>query len=116
MKEWLLAGTVIAHFQISSRISANGIGEVYRATDISSKSSGLELALKLLPASLLEDPQTRQRFIQTFSSIAQMRHPNGPSAVLRLIGARSERGRDSGAAAGDHGFQGRRFSSRWPLS
>ncbi|HKQ80034.1 MAG TPA: protein kinase [Blastocatellia bacterium] len=76
MKEWLPAGTVIAHFQISSRISANGIGEVYQATDISSKSSGLEMALKLLPASLIDDPQTGRRFIQTFSTIAQMRHHN----------------------------------------
>src|SRR5262245_1590918 len=71
MKEWLPAGTVITHFQISSRISATGIGEVYQATDTS---SGREVALKLLPASIIEDQQTRQQFIQTFSSIAQMRH------------------------------------------
>jgi len=73
MKEWLPAGTIIAHFQISSRISANGIGEVYQVTEVS---SGRELALKLLPASLVSDPQTRQRFIQVFSSVAQLRHPN----------------------------------------
>ncbi len=76
MKEWLPAGTIIAHFQISSRISANGIGEVYQATDVSSISSGAELALKLAPASLVGDPQARQRFIQTFSSIARLRHDN----------------------------------------
>ena len=73
MKEWLPAGTVIAHFQVSSRISANGIGEVYQAIDVS---SGLELALKLLPASLIDDPQTRSRFIQTSFSITQMRDHN----------------------------------------
>jgi hypothetical protein len=52
MKEWLPAGTIIARFQISSRLSANGIGEVYLATELS---SGLEVALKLLPASLIGD-------------------------------------------------------------
>ncbi len=76
MKEWLPAGTVIAHFQLSSRISANGIGEVYQATDNSPGSSGRELVLKLLPASLIDDQQTRQRFIQIFTSIALMRHHN----------------------------------------
>ncbi len=73
MKEWLPAGTIIAHFRISSRISANGTGEVYQVTEVS---SGRELALKLLPASLLTDPQTRQRFIEIFSSVAQLRHHN----------------------------------------
>jgi hypothetical protein len=52
MKEWLPAGTVIAHFRISSRISANGAGEVYQATEAP---SGAELALKLLPSVLVED-------------------------------------------------------------
>jgi len=73
MKEWLPAGTTIGRFQISSRISANGIGEVYQATEVS---SGRELALKLLPASLIDDPQTRRRFIQIFSSVAQLSHHN----------------------------------------
>ncbi|MGH9844049.1 MAG: protein kinase domain-containing protein [Blastocatellia bacterium] len=73
MKEWLPAGTIIAHFRISSRISANGTGEVYQATEVS---SGRELALKLLPASLVTDPQARQRFIEVFSSVVQLRHHN----------------------------------------
>ncbi len=73
MKEWLPAGTIIAHFQISSRLSANGIGEVYLAKELS---SGLEVALKLLPASLIGDERIRQRFIQTFSLITQLRHSN----------------------------------------
>jgi len=73
MKEWLPAGTIIAHFQISSRLSANGIGEVYLAKELS---SGLEVALKLLPASLISEERIRQRFAQTFSLVAQLRHPN----------------------------------------
>ncbi len=80
MKEWLPAGTIISGFEISSRIGSLGIGEVYLAKEIS---SGLVIALKLLPASLVADPQTRQRFLQTFSSIAQMRHQN----FCRVYGA-----------------------------
>ena len=76
MKEWLPSGTVIAHYQISARISANGVGEVYQATDISSKASGLEMALKLMPAALINDDETRRRFLQNFKTISQMRHLN----------------------------------------
>jgi Tol biopolymer transport system component len=73
MKEWLPAGTTIARYSISSRISANGIGEVYLANEMS---SGIEVALKLLPASLARDDETRRRFAQVFSSAAQLRHPH----------------------------------------
>ncbi len=73
MKEWLTAGTAIGRYRISSRLSADGVGEVYLANEVS---SGLEVALKLLPAALTSDHQARQRFIQIFSSIAQLRHPN----------------------------------------
>lgn len=73
MKEWLPAGTIIANFRVSSRISANGSGEVYQATETP---SGVELALKLLPSTLVEDLQARQRFIQTFASVARLRHHN----------------------------------------
>jgi serine/threonine protein kinase/Tol biopolymer transport system component len=72
MKERLPAGARIARFQIYARISANGIGEVYQATEIA---SGSELALKLLPAALMNDPNTRERFVQTFASIARLRRP-----------------------------------------
>ncbi len=73
MKEWLPAGTKIAHFRVSSRLGASGIGEVYLAQDIS---SGHSVALKLLPDVLISDHRVRQRFTQIYSLVAQLRHPN----------------------------------------
>lgn len=73
MKEWLRAGTKIAHFRVSSRLGASGVGEVYQAQDIS---SGHTIALKLLPEALVSDPRAQQRFAQIYSLVAQLRHPN----------------------------------------
>jgi serine/threonine-protein kinase len=73
MKEWLTTGTKIAHFRVSSRLGACGVGEVYLAQDVS---SGLTVALKLLPEALISDPRARQRFAQIYSLVAQLRHPN----------------------------------------
>src|SRR5262245_13690544 len=73
MKEWLTAGKKIAHFRVSSRLGASGVGDVYLAQDIS---SGQPLALKLLPESLVGDQRSRQRFTQIYSLVAQLRHPN----------------------------------------
>lgn len=73
MKEWLPAGSKIAHFRVSSRLGASGVGEVYLAQDIS---SGHSVALKLLPEALVSDQRIRQRFTQIYSLVAQVRHPN----------------------------------------
>lgn len=73
MKEWLTAGTKIAHFRVSSRLGASGVGEVYLAQDVS---SGHTIALKLLPEALVADQRARQRFAQIYSLVAQLRHPN----------------------------------------
>jgi serine/threonine protein kinase len=73
MKEWLRAGTKIAHFRVSSRLGASGVGEVYLAQDVS---SGRSLALKLLPEALVSDQRARQRFAQIYTQVAQLRHPN----------------------------------------
>jgi serine/threonine-protein kinase len=73
MKEWLPAGTKIAHFRVSSRLGASGVGEVYLAQDVS---SGHSLALKILPEALVANQRARQRFTQIYSLVAQVRHPN----------------------------------------
>ncbi|MCI0336173.1 MAG: serine/threonine-protein kinase [Acidobacteria bacterium] len=73
MQEWLSSGTIIAHYQISSRISANGLGEVYLAKDTS---TGRDLALKLFPVTALETPGVRERFIKIFAALTRVRHRN----------------------------------------
>lgn len=72
MKEWLPPGKKVGHFRVTSRVSPGGMGEVYLAEELP---SGRVLALKLLPESLFSDQQVRQRFIQIFSQVAQLRHP-----------------------------------------
>lgn len=73
MREWLPSGTTIARYQISSRLSANGLGEVYLAKD---PSSDRDVALKLLPAALMTDQSVRQRFLKIFASLAKIRQRN----------------------------------------
>ncbi len=73
MREWLPSGTIVAHYQISSRLSANGLGEVYFANDIS---SGRDVALKLLPAAIIDKQGYRQRYSKIFASIIGLRHRN----------------------------------------
>ena len=45
----LLVGQTIGHYELSERIGAGGMGEVYLATDIT---AGRKAALKLLPRAL----------------------------------------------------------------
>ncbi|HKX32908.1 MAG TPA: protein kinase [Blastocatellia bacterium] len=73
MREWLLSGTVIAGYRITSRLSANGLGEVYLAKDAD---ADREVALKILPVSLVKDPKSRQRFLKIFAAISKLRHRN----------------------------------------
>jgi serine/threonine protein kinase/Tol biopolymer transport system component len=72
MKEWLPAGTQVAHYEISSRLSANGAGEVYLAQDLR---HNREVALKLLPAALINEPSRRVHFLRVIERVATIRHP-----------------------------------------
>ncbi|QQS47242.1 MAG: serine/threonine-protein kinase [Acidobacteriota bacterium] len=73
MREWLPSGTIVARYQISSRLSANGLGEVYLAKDLS---ADREVALKLLPPELVREAAPSNRFIRIYSAITQLRHRN----------------------------------------
>jgi serine/threonine protein kinase len=63
----------IAHYRITSKLGAGGMGEVYRATDTR---LGREVALKVLPPAFAADPARMQRFEREAQLLATLNHPN----------------------------------------
>jgi Tol biopolymer transport system component len=69
----LAPGTRIGPYEVVSMIGAGGMGEVYRARDIT---LGREVALKLLPDIHAMDRERRLRFEREAQVLAAMNHPN----------------------------------------
>ena len=55
----LTSGTRLGPYEIQSPLGAGGMGEVYRATDTK---LGRDVALKVLPAEMAQDPERLGRF------------------------------------------------------
>jgi eukaryotic-like serine/threonine-protein kinase len=68
-----LVGRTLSHYQIIEEISRGGMGVVYRALDTR---LGREVALKVLPAELVADPDRRQRFVQEARAASALEHPH----------------------------------------
>lgn len=60
-------------YRIRGRIGAGGMGEVYRADDLTLEQ---EVALKFLPARVGGDAELRRRFLQEARLARQVAHPN----------------------------------------
>ncbi len=69
----LTAGSKLGPYQIQSPLGAGGMGEVYRATDAK---LGRDVALKVLPAEMAQDPERLARFRREAKALAQLDHPN----------------------------------------
>ncbi|HSC27216.1 MAG TPA: protein kinase [Vicinamibacterales bacterium] len=69
----LSSGSRIGPYEISSRIGAGGMGEVFRAVDVN---LGRTAAIKVLPASLAGDPDRLARFEREAQTLASLNHPN----------------------------------------
>src|ERR1700758_2735620 len=65
--------TAIAHYRITGKLGAGGMGEVYRATDTKLNRG---VAIKVIPESFAQDPERMARFTREAQVLASLNHPN----------------------------------------
>ena len=69
----LRAGQTLTHFHIVDKIGEGGMGEVYRATDTK---LGRDVAIKVLPEDVAENPERLARFQREAQLLASLNHAN----------------------------------------
>ena len=68
-----MIGQTIAHYRVTAKLGAGGMGEVYRATD---SKLGRDVALKVLPEAFAQDAQRMARFQREAQLLASLNHPH----------------------------------------
>jgi len=68
-----MIGRTIAHYEVTDRLGAGGMGEVYRARDTR---LGRSVALKILPDVFARDPDRLMRFEREARLLATLSHTN----------------------------------------
>lgn len=69
----IVIGEKIGHYKIHSSIGAGGMGEIYRASDTRLRR---DVAIKILPESLMKDPSAIERFMREAYAASALNHPN----------------------------------------
>jgi serine/threonine protein kinase/tetratricopeptide (TPR) repeat protein len=92
-----MVGETIAHYRVTAKLGAGGMGEVYRATDTK---LDREVALKILPPQFSEDAERVARFEREARTASALNHPNivtiyevGVHGALRYIAMELVEGR-----------------------
>ncbi len=68
-----MIGRRLNHYKILEKLGSGGMGEVFLAED---ERLGRQVALKILPPSMANDPERRQRFEREARAVARLNHPN----------------------------------------
>ncbi len=71
----LTPGTRIGPYEIAAQIGVGGMGEVYRATDTT---LNRQVAIKVLPESLADDPDRIARFQREARVLVSRQRQEGP--------------------------------------
>src|SRR5882757_7762836 len=66
-------GTKLGPYEITGKIGAGGMGEVYRARDTR---LGRDVAIKVLPTAFALDEERMRRFEQEARAVGMLNHPN----------------------------------------
>jgi Tol biopolymer transport system component len=69
----LASGTRLGSYEVVAPIGAGGMGEVYRAHDTK---LARDVAIKVLPANFVDDPERLSRFQREARMLAALNHPN----------------------------------------
>ena len=68
-----MIGKTLAHYNVTAKLGAGGMGEVYRANDTR---LGRDVAIKVLPAEFAADEQRLSRLEREAQLLASLNHPN----------------------------------------
>ena len=66
-------GALISHYQVTGKLGAGGMGEVYRARD---SKLNRDVAIKVLPEGFAQDAERVARFQREAQLLASLNHPN----------------------------------------
>src|SRR6187200_2674676 len=68
-----MIGKKVSHYAVTHHLGSGGMGEVYKATDLT---LGRSVAIKFLPQAFLDDAERASRFQREARLLAALSHPN----------------------------------------
>ena len=82
-----MIGQTVLHYRIVEKIGEGGMGQVYKALD---SRLNRHVAIKVLPADKVQDPNRRERFLREARAASALNHPN----IITIFDILSENGNE----------------------